>query len=133
MSGVVAITAVLVTFSPPQALAGSGIVSQTASLADGSIDITVDPAKPGRNAVHVYVFGANGQLQPSSGASLSSTLASRDIGPFATTMRAAGPGHFVATGVTFPIAGSWSVRLAVRSGDFDEQTHEFTIPIRTGG
>jgi copper transport protein len=40
------------------------------------------------------------------------------------------PGHYVATALTVPSPGDWTLRLIVRTSDIDEQTVDVGVKIR---
>jgi copper transport protein len=79
--------------------------------------------------VHVYVLSSNGQPADVDEITLAARLPSEDVGPLDLRLTPAGPGH--ATGVSeLPLAGAWSFRLGVRTGEFSEWSTDIDIPIR---
>jgi copper transport protein len=57
------------------------------------------------------------------------SLRSDGIGPLAIPLRVGGPGHYLATGVTIPIAGNWVLKVTVRTTALDEQAVFATLPV----
>ena len=141
MTVVVALTAVLVAEPPAKAKATQtaapppAIPAQHPFAADGPIgrwtmNLVVDPARPGRNAMHLFVGDRRGTPIPISGASYEASLPSRNIGPLRITPKRLAVGHYSVYGVDFPIEGDWKVVLRVRKGEFDEFSTVVTVPIR---
>ena len=50
---------------------------------------------------------------------LSASLPGQDIGPVEADTRKAGPGHYVANGAMFGVAGDWQVKARARVSEFD--------------
>ena len=44
-------------------------------------------------------------------------------------MTLVGPGHYQASDATFPLAGSWTLKLTVRTSAIDEQEAFATVPV----
>ena len=129
--GVIAVTAALASYSP-LATAKTGPVSRTSQAGPLEVQTTVDPAAVGGNVIHIYVLdGKTGQ--PFSGArglTVSEELEPKGIGPLVQIPASAGPGHYIASGVTLPVRGTWRVRVNVRVSAFDEYTVTELIPVR---
>ena len=90
----------------------------------------VDPARVGRNEIHLYLLDRSGQ--PARGVAevrLAASLSSPALGPLRFSTTPAGPGHFIAVAAQFPIAGSWRLTTQVRRGEFDQWSVTTTIPI----
>ena len=128
---VLGVTSALVGYAPPVSRAG-GPFSADRVLGAARLEVTVDPARAGANALHLYLFDR------SSGAPFAGTkqitvqalLPSRRIGPLPVTMRKAGPGHFIAGGLVLSPAGTWELRVTDRVSDFDEDTTALQVPVR---
>ncbi|MBW8766786.1 MAG: copper resistance protein CopC/CopD, partial [Geodermatophilales bacterium] len=63
---------------------------QSASGPDGSVQLTVDPARPGPNTLHVYLFDNAGRLTQPAGIQVTLTEREQQIGPIAVDLLAAG-------------------------------------------
>jgi copper transport protein len=57
------------------------------------------------------------------------SLSSSGIGPITLPMTLVGPGHYRASDMTFPLAGSWTLKLTVRTSAIDEQEVFATVPV----
>ncbi|MFI7628643.1 copper resistance CopC/CopD family protein [Microbispora rosea] len=129
---VVSITAVLVDTAPartsyappvdttvpfPAAVNASGPYG---GLRGGSIQVKIEPARPGGNTADIYLTGRDGRLVPVP--EISGALESRDraVPALPVKVTAAEPGHYVAGSMSVPYPGEWSLRLDIRVSDFDE-------------
>jgi copper transport protein len=131
MVAIVGVTAVLVSEPPARAqVAPRGPYATTAPLGDLELNLVVDPGAAGRNQIHLYLTTPSGQPTDVDEASVSATLASREIGPLRLTAHRAGPGHFVVHGAQLALAGDWQLRVESRRGEFDAATAAVSVPIR---
>ena len=92
MTAIIGVTAVLVSEPPARAqVAPTGPYATTAQLGDLELNLVVDPAAAGRNQIHLYLTNPSGQPTDVDEASVSATLASREIGPLRLRAYRAGP------------------------------------------
>jgi copper transport protein len=127
---VLGVTAALVSYPPPSALS-AGPFSKNARTGPLEIELTVDPARTGANAVHVYLFRAadGAPFAATKELTVEARLPSKSIGPLTATVHRAGPGHYVADALTLAPAGKWRVTVTDRVSDFDEYTASFSVPV----
>jgi copper transport protein len=131
MVSIVSVTAVLVSEPPARAeVAPTGPAAATAALGDLELNLVVDPAAAGRNQIHLYLTDESGQPTDVDEATVSATLASREIGPLRLKAHRAGPGHFVVRRAQLALAGDWQLRVETRRGDFDAAEATVSVPIR---
>ena len=131
MVAIVSVTAVLVSEPPARAeVAPRGPYATTAPLGELELNLVVDPAAAGANQIHLYLTDRSGQPTNVDEASVSATLASREIGPIRLAAHPAGPGHFAVHGAQLALAGDWQLRVETRSGEFDAATATVSVPIR---
>jgi copper transport protein len=125
------VTAALVSYAPPSALS-AGPFSKSSRTGPLEIQLTVDPARAGVNAVHLYVFRASdgAPFTQTKELTLSAALPSKGIGPLKGTVHRAGPGHYVADAMTLAPGGTWKLAVSDRVSDFDEYTATFDAPVR---
>jgi copper transport protein len=127
---VLAVTGVLSNVTPAKDAVDTGPVTVTAPLGTGTVDVTVDPAKAGRNDIHLYLFDAQGRPDDRfDGAQVSLELPSQGLGPFDRTPVDAGNGHFQLVATDLPLAGTWSLTLTVKPDKFTEQKATVTFPV----
>ena len=131
---ILALSAVLVGTPPARSAVAQPVdvvlALQGSAGPEGSVQISVDPARPGPNTVHIYLFDDAGRLtQP---ADIRVTLAERQqgIGPLDVDLEPAGPGHYVADGLTIPGPGTWTLAVSVRLGEFTATTASTDFPVR---
>jgi copper transport protein len=132
MVGIVAVTAVLV--NAPQArteIGMHGAATAIATLDDGEVHVSVEPATAGTNEIHLAFEEHTGAAMGLEEVRVSASLASEAIGPLRFEARPRGsPGEFVARNVQLPIAGSWQFRIEARRGEFELLTQIVSITIR---
>jgi copper transport protein len=129
----VAVTAVLVSEVPAKAaVARTGPYATEAQLGPLDLNLVVDPAEAGGNAIHMYLLNAHGQPADVAEAKLSASLPSRQIGPLRFTMRHLAPGHYVVYGANLALAGDWHLHLEARRGEFQALETTLSIPVREG-
>jgi copper transport protein len=131
MVAIVSVTAVLVSEPPARAeVAPRGPYATTAPLGDLELNLVVDPAAAGSNQIHLYLTNSAGQPTNVDEATVSATLASREIGPLRLPAHKAGPGHFAVHGAQLALAGDWQLRVETRRGEFDAAETTVSVPIR---
>ena len=83
------VTAALVSYRPP-AEAAAGPVSGSAEVGDAVLEYTVDPAQPGPNQMHLYLFDADDGSQYTAAKEVSPrwSCPSKEIGPIEAELRA---------------------------------------------
>lgn len=128
---VLAVTGALAGYPPPKSLA-SGPATVTRTVGAIQLQLVVDPARTGRNVMHLYAFDARGQpvkraeelrvraLPPGK-------AGSSDV-PVDVPFVVSGPGHWTAAAVPLGTPGSWKLEIALRTSAFDQA--ETTVPIR---
>jgi len=127
---VLVLTGVLVNVTPAKAANGSGVVTVSAPLGEGTMDVTVDPAEPGRNDIHIFLYDAQGRpADEYDSAAISLELPSEDLGPFDRTPIDAGAGHFQLVGTPLALGGDWSMTVTVKPDRFTEQQATVTFPV----
>jgi copper transport protein len=107
--------------------AGPGIAPV---LEGASVQVDIKPARAGANIIDVFITGANGDLMRVREVSglLQAPRAGLTSLPVAIT--SGEPGHYVATAVSIPFPGRWTLRLDLRTSDFDETSLPITFTVR---
>jgi copper transport protein len=96
----------------------------------GSVQISLDPARPGPNTLHVYVFDDTGRLDQPADIRVALTEQAQEIGPLDVDLQPAGPGHYVGDGMSIPGAGTWTLSVSVRLDEFTAATASTEFPVR---
>src|SRR5262245_33390296 len=128
---IVAVTAVLVSEPPARAeVAPEGPYATTTALGPLELNLVVDPARAGPNAIHLYLTDRAGRQANVTELKLSARLPSRRIGPLRFTARRLAPGHSVVTGADLALAGDWQILVEARRGEFTQLDATVSVPIR---
>jgi copper transport protein len=126
---VLAVTALLVNAVPARQAANEPFI-QTFNTLGVQVNAIIDPARAGPdNQFHFYVLGRNGQPQAIPELDAAMSLPGQGIGPLTIPLRVASPGHFLDDRVDIPLAGSWTLKLTVRTSPIDEQILYATVPV----
>ncbi|SDF34399.1 copper transport protein [Blastococcus fimeti] len=96
----------------------------------GSVQVSVDPAQPGANVLHVYLFDADGRATQPAGIEVSLTEEDQGIGPLDVEIAGAGPGHYTADAMTIPGAGTWTLTVTLRLDEFTATRASTEFPVR---
>ncbi len=109
---IVAVTAVLVEEPPARAVTQpAGPSSQLAELGDLELNLVVDPAVAGANAIHLYLLTSSGRPASVAEVDVAASLASAGIGPLRYEARRLTPGHYTVSGRrSVALPGDWQVR-----------------------
>ena len=126
-----AVTGALAGYPPPGATA-AGPYSTSGNLGPARAELTVDPARPGPNQIHLYLFNRSDGRQWDATKELTAqaSLPARRIAPIDLHATKAGPGHYVIGGAPLSPAGDWRLRVISRVSDFDEFRTDFKVPIK---
>jgi copper transport protein len=131
---VLALSAVLVGLPPARAAVAQPVDAvlplQGSAGPSGSVQVSVDPARPGPNTLHLYLFDDAGRLTQPAGITASLTEASQQIGPIDVKLQPGGPGHYLADGMNIPGAGTWTLTVTVRLDEFTATTASTDFPVR---
>jgi len=130
---VVCLTAVLVNIPP----ARTAVVPKAARfdvskrVDTGTVELSVDPAIVGTNTVVArYADGTGQPLNVANSMTIEFSQPSAGLQPITRQVPVSEPGVFTIQGNEFSIPGTWTVTIAVRTGDFTEQRTSFEVPVR---
>ncbi|CAB4726375.1 unannotated protein [freshwater metagenome] len=129
---VVGLTAVLVNTPPARyaATATSQRVAISQRVDTGQVELTIDPAVVGSNRVEVrYTDGTGQNINVANSMSIEFSQPSAGVAPITRQVLASEPGVFVIDGNELSVAGTWTITVAVRTGDFSEQRTSFEVPV----
>jgi copper transport protein len=131
---VLALSAMLVG-TPPARSAVAQPVDVTVALQGssgpaGSVQVTLDPARTGPNTMHLYLFDDTGRLTQPTEIHVRIAQPAQSIGPLDVDLEPAGPGHYLADGLTFPSAGTWMLDISVRLDEFTAVTATTDVRVR---
>jgi copper transport protein len=128
---VLGVTGALTGYPPPVAEAG-GPQSVSKRMGPLNLELTVDPAQVGANALHVYLFRARDGAPFDGTKELTVRLSQpgKGIGPIDAHLHRGGPGHYLADAVTLSPGGTWRIEVTDRVSEFDEYATTATVHIR---
>ena len=133
-AAVLVLSAVLVGTPPARASVAEPVdvtlPLQSAAGESGSVQVSVDPARPGANTLHLYLFDDGGRLAQPADLRVTLTEPEQEIGPLDVDLEPAGPGHWVADGMSIPGAGTWTLAVSVRLDEFTATTASTDFPVR---
>ncbi|MFJ9679833.1 copper resistance CopC/CopD family protein [Streptomyces sp. NPDC101194] len=143
-----AVTTVLTSTEPgrTEEEAARGSTTATAPVAEGPVNLTlpfdtggrngkgtvrmdIDPARTGANELHIWIDSPAGKAMDVPELKLAFTLESKDIGPLPVLPVRLTEGHWTASGVQIPMAGTWKVAVTVRTSDIDQTTIDKNVKI----
>jgi copper transport protein len=130
---VVALTAIVVNVPPARTavVAKTDRVDITQRVDTGNVQLSVDPAIVGPNTVAVrYTDGTGQPINVANSMSIEFSQPSAGLEPITRQVPASEPGVFVIQGNELLIPGTWTITIAVRTGDFTEQRTSFEVPVR---
>jgi copper transport protein len=130
---VVALTAIVVNVPPARTavVAKTDRVDITQRVDTGNVQLSVDPAIVGPNTVSVrYTDGTGQPINVATSMSIEFSQPSAGLEPITRQVPASEPGVFVIQGNELSIPGTWTITIAVRTGDFTEQRTSFEVPVR---
>jgi copper transport protein len=127
---VLAVTGALAGY-PPSTAVSSGPVTREADAGPARLQLTVDPAMPGPNEVHLYLFDhhSGAQFRRAKEVRVTAALPAKRISGLPLDLHTAGPGHLTGT-ATLPAKGDWQLTVTVRVSDFDEYVTRVAVPIK---
>ncbi|WP_434099635.1 copper resistance protein CopC [Streptomyces minutiscleroticus] len=144
---VLVITTVLTGTRPGRAEAGERAGTAAAAAADrpmasmtlipfdlgtpgghGKVQILLEPGRVGDNRVEAVVYGPDGGISTVPELRLTFTLAARKIGPIDARLADRG-GYWGTEAVGLPLAGTWRMKVTVRTTEVDQVTVSRTVRI----
>ncbi|MFJ8539127.1 copper resistance CopC/CopD family protein [Streptomyces sp. NPDC093591] len=142
-AAVLAVTTILTSTLPgraqAEAAAGAPVVVG-ASVTDvpfdvgtpggrGKVQITLDPGRVGDNSIEALVFGPDGGVAIVPELRISFTLPAKDIGPLDAELTDKG-GYWGNSFLNLPIAGTWQMKVTVRTSEVDQVTETRAVVVR---
>ncbi|MFE2942236.1 copper resistance CopC/CopD family protein [Streptomyces sp. NPDC059255] len=95
----------------------------------GKVQLTFDPGRPGENVVEALVFAADGGIAAVPELRLTLTHRAERIGPLDAKL-VDRQGYWWTDSLRLPLAGTWTMKLSVRTSELDQVTVEQDIRIR---
>ena len=124
------VTAALVNTAPARVAYVDPVDKTLSGPAGMTVEVKVNPAKQGENVADVYLVRRNGSLQQVPELTARLVPANGRSGPLEVKFRSAEPGHYVASPMTVPYPGKWTLRLQIRTSEIDEADINVPVKIR---
>ncbi|MGI5376582.1 copper resistance protein CopC [Streptomyces sp. CA-251387] len=95
----------------------------------GKVQITLDPGRVGDNSIEALVYGPDGGVSIVPELRVSFTLPAKDIGPLDAELTDKG-GYWGNSFLNLPIAGTWEMKVTVRTSEVDQVSETRTVVVR---
>jgi copper transport protein len=129
MALIVGATAGLVSSAPPRQAAAAPL---SVSVVDGEriAQLVLDPPVSGGTTMHIYVTSTTGSLDPAISMIVTADLPAQDITGLVIPMQTAGPGHLTSNDADLPVAGTWTITITAKYGEFDQAVFRLEAAVR---
>ncbi|MFF4350603.1 copper resistance CopC/CopD family protein [Streptomyces sp. NPDC001530] len=94
----------------------------------GKVQIELAPGRVGENSVQAVILGPDGGIATVPELRLTFTLAAQKVGPIDAELTDKG-GYWGTDGLTLPLAGTWTMKVTVRTSDIDQVTVSKTVKV----
>ncbi|WP_409471052.1 copper resistance CopC/CopD family protein [Streptomyces sp. HC307] len=94
----------------------------------GRVQVELSPGRVGRNQVQAVVFGSDGGLSTVPELRMTFTLRAQDVGPIDARLEDRG-GYWATDTLRLPLAGTWTMRITVRTTEIDQVTVEKDVRV----
>ncbi|MFF1768490.1 copper resistance CopC/CopD family protein [Streptomyces sp. NPDC058249] len=94
----------------------------------GKVQIELTPGRVGENSVQAVILGPDGGIATVPELRLTFTLAAQKVGPIDAELTDKG-GYWGTDGLTLPLAGTWTMKVTVRTTDIDQVTVSGNVKI----
>ncbi|MFC9910526.1 copper resistance CopC/CopD family protein [Streptomyces sp. NPDC127197] len=94
----------------------------------GRVQVELSPGRVGRNQVQAVVLGSDGGLSTVPELRMTFTLRAQDVGPIDARLEDRG-GYWVTDALRLPLAGTWTMRITVRTTEIDQVTVEKDVRV----
>lgn len=124
-------TAGMAASTPPIAVGPPTPVTASASAIQGErvAQLELAPARTGGTTMHVVIFSPGGTLDKADEIMVSASLPDQGLGPIELDVVPAGPNHVTTDRAVFPVAGTWTVEVTARYGEFDQVVFTMSIDV----
>ena len=125
---VLGVTATLVNATPARVAYAPPIDASAAGPAGSRMQLHLERTEPGAYVLDVYLNARGGGLMLPQ--EVRGRLKGSDVGALPVALAPAEPGHYVADRLSVPFPGRWTLELAVRTSEFDEDVVDIPVRIR---
>jgi copper transport protein len=126
---VVGVTAALVNDVPARQAAGLPFTVSVTTVGV-QVNAIVDPARAGiGNEIHVYLLSPAGTPEAVLSLDAVLRLPASGVGLVRVPLQLSGPGHYYATDVVLPVAGTWTLSFTVRTASGRAGSAQVLLPV----
>lgn len=134
LAGVLAVSSILVQTTPGRTAADAAVPASTDYAATletrlYSLQVLIEPGRPGSNTVHLTAYTPDGELLTVEEWQVSASLPASGVGPIDIPVLPLTDYHALGD-VALPTAGQWEFRFTIRVSDVDQASVETTVTIR---
>jgi len=127
---VLVVTSALIVANPAGSSQGTSAVTVGAQDDAVAVSVFIEPARAGANTIHVTLRSPDFGEEVYDTVELTASLPSRDLGPLGIPLEANGRNHFTATAAQLPVAGRWTLTVAVQVSEFDRRVFSLRVRVR---
>jgi copper transport protein len=128
---VIAATVALGSSVPPRALAEVADQSTAIMASDTQGELTAQvelrPGTTGGTTMEVRIEGVSGE--PADEIAVTAELPSESLGPIEVPVEPDGDNAVSTTDAEFPVAGTWTITVTARFGEFDQVVFKLDVPV----
>ncbi|MFJ6696809.1 copper resistance CopC/CopD family protein [Streptomyces sp. NPDC091272] len=95
----------------------------------GTVRLQINPGRTGGNALHVWATSPDSKPVDAPELKVAFTNEAQQIGPLPAVPDKLAPGHWSASGVQIPMAGTWKIEVTIRTSDIDQVTVNQNVKI----
>ncbi|MCX5199983.1 copper resistance protein CopC [Streptomyces sp. NBC_00237] len=95
----------------------------------GTIRLQITPGRTGSNALHVWANSPDNKPVDAPELKVAFTNEDKQVGPLPAVPDKLAPGHWSASGVQIPMAGTWKIDVTIRTSDIDQVTVSQNVKI----
>ncbi|MFF0745755.1 copper resistance CopC/CopD family protein [Streptomyces sp. NPDC004111] len=95
----------------------------------GTLRVQITPGRTGSNALHVWAESTARKPVDAPELKVALTNEEKQIGPLPVVPDKLAPGHWSASGVQIPMAGTWKLDVTIRTSDIDQVTVNKNVKI----
>jgi copper transport protein len=95
----------------------------------GTLRVQISPGRTGSNALHVWAESTARKPVDAPELKVALTNEEKQIGPLPVVPDKLAPGHWSASGVQIPLAGTWKLDVTIRTSDIDQVTVNKNVKI----
>jgi len=118
-----------VTGTPSPAVRPEIVATQLSLEGGGRAYVQLDPARVGESTLTIAIMDSASKPWDVPEVTAALRLTEQDVGPLPVTLRKMRPGDYISVGLTMPMAGTWQLRIKVRTSETDLITVDAALTV----